>query len=210
MSIWSRWEIPPASDPESGRSPMNSRTRGRSAAVAVLAPTWKVIELAQRGRLIVDVARADLEAAESRLGPFHPTTLHFRAALGEARNAWERLRAQYGTRLLNSAVFEPPVTTLALTTPDRPNGLILVPIQGRAYHVSPLPGTTPAPIQWRIVRLTFADEEEDEEGSREPYHACRLADRSTQCDCAEWAFRGEGVAELACKHLKALAALGWI
>lgn len=185
---------------------MKTRIRGRPAAAAVVSPPRSVVELVQRGRMIVDVARADLEAAESRLGPFHPTSLHFRSALGEALNAWERLRARHGSPTLDAAIAQPPATTLTLSGPGCAKGLLLVPIRGQTYHVESIPGTPPAPIQWRIVRLSTATED-DPEG---PYHACRLADRSTQCDCAEWTFREENAPDPACKHLKALEALGWI
>ena len=37
------------------------------------------------------------------------------------------------------------------------------------------------------------------------------ADGSTQCDCAEWFYREDApTAPDLCKHLAALAALGWI
>ncbi len=42
-------------------------------------PARQAVELVQRGRMILDVAAADLEAAEAALGPFHPTAWHFRA-----------------------------------------------------------------------------------------------------------------------------------
>ena len=48
-------------------------------------------ELAQRRRIMLDVAAADLEAAEARFGAFHPTTSHFRDFLNESRRSWERL-----------------------------------------------------------------------------------------------------------------------
>ena len=49
-------------------------------------------ELAQRRRIMLDVAAADLEAAEARFGAFHPTTSHFRDFLNESRRSWERLQ----------------------------------------------------------------------------------------------------------------------
>ncbi|MFO0956573.1 MAG: hypothetical protein U0800_03790 [Isosphaeraceae bacterium] len=156
--------------------------------------------------MIVDVARADVEASEARLGLFHPTTQHFRAVLGESLNAWERLRAQHGTPMLDAALQQPPVATLTLSTSACPDGLVLVPIRGRTYHVEPIQGTALAPIQWRVARLSTADEE----GHDGPYHACRLADRTMQCDCAEWTFRDEDRPGPGCKHLKALEALGWL
>ena len=49
-------------------------------------PVRQAVELAQRGRMILDVSALDLEVAEARLGAFHPTTWHFRNALNEAGN----------------------------------------------------------------------------------------------------------------------------
>ena len=46
-----------------------------------------------------------------------------------------------------------------------------------------------------------------------PYYVCRLADGSTQCDCAEWTYQiaeNRDGRKTHCKHLAALAALGWI
>ena len=40
-------------------------------------PVRCAAELVQRGCLILDVSVVDLEASESALGPFHPTTWHF-------------------------------------------------------------------------------------------------------------------------------------
>ena len=65
-------------------------------------------------------------------------------------------------------------------------------------------GTALAPVQWCLTRL-------DPPLDDGPYYACRLRDGSTQCDCAEWTYQiaGNGDRTL-CKHLAALAALGWI
>src|SRR3954470_18769208 len=92
-------------------------------------PQWRAVELAQRGRMILDVAAADLEVAETRLGPFHPTACHFREALAEARRSWDRLRARLGGALLEEALAEPPVTVLTLGA-DSPAGprVLLIPI----------------------------------------------------------------------------------
>ncbi len=168
-------------------------------------PKWRAVELAQRGRMILDVATADLEAAEGSLGPFHPTSCHFRAALAEARRSWDRLRAEVGGAALEEALAEPPVTLLTLgdAGPGDIPPYVLVPIAGRTYHAKRLPDTPEAPILWRLARLLDPDDG--------PYHACRLRDGTTQCDCAEWTYQiadldPEGV----CKHLAALVALKWI
>jgi hypothetical protein len=170
-------------------------------------PYRRAVELAQRGRLILDVSSADLEAAEAAFGPFHPTTWHFRNSLNEARRSWERLRAEFGTKALEAALNEPPLTVLTLGEPA--NGVprvILVLIAGQTYRTHQVAGTELAPIQWRLTRLHPPLD-------HGPYYVCRLADGSTQCDCAEWTYR---IAETDqgrktyCKHMAALAALGWI
>ena len=75
------------------RKPISLRDRD------VSDPARRVVELAQRGRMILDVSAADLEAAEAACGPFHPTAWHFRTALQEARLSWDRLRAEFGQSL---------------------------------------------------------------------------------------------------------------
>ncbi len=171
-------------------------------------PGRRAVELAQRGRLILDVAKADLEASEAALGPFHPTTWHFRNALAEARKSWDRLRAEFGLRALDRALAQPPIAVLRLRAGDAPT-LLLIPIEGRSYRAEPVAGTPIAPVQWRLTRL-------DPPLEHGPYYACLLRDGSTQCDCAEWTYRPEptapGVTTAAgsCKHLAALAALGWL
>src|SRR5215208_1670876 len=77
-------------------------------------PARRAVELAQRGRMILDVATADLEAAETTLGPFHPTSWHFRNALHEARRSWDRLRAEFGGSALEAALNQPPLAVLTL------------------------------------------------------------------------------------------------
>ena len=64
--------------------------------------------------MILDVTAADLEAAESVHGPFHPTAWHFRNAWYEARKAWDRLRAELGGARLEAALEECSATVLAL------------------------------------------------------------------------------------------------
>jgi SWIM zinc finger len=164
-------------------------------------------ELAQRGRLILDVSSAGLETAEAALGAFHPTTWQLRNLLGEARRSWERLRAALGTKILEAALSQPPLTTLTLD--ENSNGspcVVLVLIEGKTYRAQQVPGTELAPIQWRLTRLHPPLE-------NGPYYVCRLANRSTQCDCAEWTYR---IAETSaargtyCKHLAALISLGWL
>ncbi len=187
-------------------------------------PARRVVELAQRGRMILDVSAADLEAAEATFGPFHPTAWHFRNALNEARRSWDRLRAEFGSAALEAALGEPPLTILVLggdaatqrdgyrdcdRTEQRPHPgrsapVTLIPIGGRTYRVQAVEGTPLAPVQWRLTRLHPPLDDG-------PYYACRLHDGSTQCDCADWTFQIAGTARHTfCKHLAALAALGWI
>lgn len=182
-----------------GRKPPSLRDRDPSD------PLRRVVELAQRARMILDVSTADLEAAEATLGPFHPTSWHFRNALHEARRSWDRLRAEFGKATLEEALSEAPLTVLTLGAEGRDTPLaILIPIAGQTYRAHRVAGTALAPIQWRIDRLTPPLEDG-------PYYACRLEDRSTQCDCAEWTYRiAEVDTQATCKHLAALTALGWI
>jgi hypothetical protein len=196
----------------SRRNPIPLRDRDASD------PARRAVELAQRGRMILDVSAADLEAAEAACGPFHPTAWHFRNALNEARRSWDRLRAEFGGAALEAAMAEPPLTVLVLggdaepdprparaeRCPGRPAPVVLVPIGGRTYRVQRVEGTALAPIQWRLTRLHPPLEDG-------PYFACRLHDGSTQCDCAEWTYQVAGTdGHAPCKHLAALVALGWI
>jgi hypothetical protein len=172
-------------------------------------PQRRVVELAQRGRMILDVSAADLEAAEAAFGPFHPTTWHFRNGWNEARRSWERLRAELGTKALEAALNQPPVVVLTLGESEPAAGsppVVLVVITGQTYRIQPVAGTELAPVQWRLTRLHPPLEDG-------PYYVCRLADRSTQCDCAEWTYQiaeNHDSRKTHCKHLAALAALGWI
>jgi hypothetical protein len=157
--------------------------------------------------MIVDVSAVDLEAAEAMLGLFHPTTWHFRNALNEARRSWERLRAELGTKTIEAALREPPLTVLTLSQPasGSPN-ILLVTIAGQTYNAERVPGTELAPIQWRLARLVPPLD-------HGPYYVCRLADGFLQCDCADWTYQKaacQSVAQAHCKHLAALAALDWI
>ncbi|MFI5456427.1 MAG: hypothetical protein ACHRXM_13340 [Isosphaerales bacterium] len=170
-------------------------------------PDRCAVELVQRGRLILDVSAADLEAAEATFGAFHPTPWYFRNARNEAQRSWERLRAELGTKALDAALDQPPLTVLTLDEPV--HGMlrvVLILITGQTYRTQKVAGTELAPIQWRLTRLNPPLE-------NGPYYVCRLADGSTQCDCADWTYQ---IAETVndrkthCKHSIALTALGWI
>ena len=79
----------------------------------------------------------------------------------------------------------------------------LILIGGKTYGVERVPGTPPAPFQYRLTRLPPL-----EDG---PYYACRLSDGTTQCDCAEWTYQVYQVPDAGpCKHLAALEAMGWL
>src|SRR5690242_20416113 len=109
-------------------------------------PARRAVELAQRGQMILDVAAADLEAAEAHLGPFHPSAWHVAPALAEARRAWDRLRAEFGSRVLKAALEQPPITLLTIGDhlPDGPRA-IFIPIAGQTYRVERIAGTPIAP-----------------------------------------------------------------
>lgn len=195
-----------------------TRARGRVCDLDPSDPAWQAAELAQRGRMILDVTAADLDAAEEAHGPFHPTAGHFRDAWYEARRSWDRLRAQLGGAKLAAALEEPPLTVLPLGrgaegyAPDRdgrwpvpvpasgrPAPVLLILIAGRTYRAQPVGGTPLAPVIWRLTHLRPSEERERPRarsgsngggGSDDgPYHVCRLHDGTTQCDCAEWIFR---------------------
>ena len=153
--------------------------------------------------MMLDVAAADLQAAEERLGPFHETTWHFRRALADARDGWDRLRARYGLRALEDALSEPPATVLTLGRDAAGDPLaILIVVAGRTYRVERLAGTPEAPAIYRLSRLPARDDG--------PLYLCRLADGSTQCDCAEWTYQIADRSPDDCKHLASLTALGWL
>ena len=210
------WESPAAAGPPwettTVSAPVPMRSRSRSMRDRDESdPQRRVVELAQRGRIILDVSIADLEAAEAVHGAFHPITWHFRNACNEARRSWERLRAELGTRTLEAALNQPPLVVLTLGEDIELPGhgsvrAVLIVIVGRTYCTLRVPGTELAPVQWRLTR----PHPPLEDG---PYYACRLADGATQCDCAEWTYQ---IAEngdsrkVHCKHIAALAALGWI
>ncbi len=79
----------------------------------------------------------------------------------------------------------------------------LILIGGKTYGVERVPGTPLAPLQYRLTRLPPLDDG--------PYYACQLRDGSTQCDCAEWTYQVAQVPDAPpCKHLAALAAMGWL
>jgi hypothetical protein len=165
-------------------------------------PHFQAVELAQRGRMVVDVATADLAAAESRLGAFHETTWYFRNALAEARRAWDRLRADLGSRVIENALAEPPLAVLDLNLRGRATARCVA-IGGKTYRVESVPGTDLARVLWRLTRLPEPDDG--------PYYVGRLADGTVHCDCAGWTYQDdEPAGPRPCKHLHGLAALGWI
>ena len=188
----------PVRTPSTTRTPRRPRPR-----LGPELPAFKDVELIHRGRMILDVAALDLEAAEQRLGPFHETSWFFRRSLADARNTWDRLRARYGLRALEAALEEPPATVLTLgRTPSGDPLAVLLVIAGGTYRVQRVEGTPEAPRIWQMTRLTTNDDG--------PYHACRLIDGTTQCDCAQWIYQIADLSDEHCKHLGALDALGWL
>ncbi len=175
--------------------------RGREPGILADA---SAVERAQRGRLIVEVAAADLEYAEEHLGAFHPTTEHFRRSHAESLRGWERLRAELGSVALEWTIQQPPRAAIAIGADHAP--IVLILIDGQAYRAERVAGPELAPLQWRLDRLRPALD-------FGPYYACRLADGSLQCDCAGWYYRDDEpdpIPEPACKHLAGLRSLGWI
>ncbi|MHB1561503.1 MAG: hypothetical protein ACYC61_28980 [Isosphaeraceae bacterium] len=214
------WEDPARPNPAAPvRQPVSARSRPIPRPLRdrdESDPERRAVELAQRGRIILDVSIADLEVAEAVHGAFHPIAWHFRNACNEARRSWDRLRAELGTRTLEAALNQPPLVVMTLggdsgqngaagIVDDRPRVRLLV-IGGKTYCAQRVAGTALAPIQWRLTRPHPPLE-------NGPYFACRLAGGATQCDCAEWTYQ---VAENpdarlgVCKHIAALASLGWI
>jgi hypothetical protein len=161
----------------------------------------------QRGRLILDVSAADLETSEARFGAFHPTTWYFRNALTEAQHSWERLHAELGQKMVETALGQPPLATLTLgEATNEKNPMVLILIGGQTYRPQRVTGTELAPIQWRLTRLNPPLE-------NGPYYVCRLADGSIQCDCADWTYQiaqADHNHRSQCKHVSALASLRWI
>lgn len=158
------------------------------------------VELIQRGRMLVDLAAAILSATEARFGPFHETAWQDRRTLDDARRAWDRLRAQFGTPALESALSQPTIRPLFLG--GNP-GIRLLVIGGKTYRADRLPGNDLAP---RVVRLRRLPDHDDG-----PYHVCRLRDGGTQCDCAEWFYHVLDTPDAPpCKHLAALRSLSWV
>jgi hypothetical protein len=194
--------------PAAYRHGLASRRVSSPAPLAFIAVDVRTAELVQRAKIIVEIAEADLEVAEEKLGAFHETSWHFRNALTESRRAWDRLRAELGTPMMDAALARPPAAVLTLGCDGDGTQQIatFIAIAGRAYHVEPVPGTQIAPVQWRIGRFDATPDDG-------LYYACRLGDRSTQCDCAEWAYQADaedGSPPRPCKHLAALIALGWL
>lgn len=181
-------------------------------------PSQRAIEVAQRGRIVLDLATTELASMERRLGPFHEKTWVCRRTLAEALRAWDRLRAAYGRAALEAALERPPAAVMTFGGSCGAEGLpraVLMVIGGRTYRARKLEGSSAAPTIWRLDRVPPADPSAlaDDPFALDPYHAVRLADGATRCDCGEWVFSIDGVDDHPtglCKHLAALRALGWV
>jgi len=182
------------------------RSRARARPLEPIALDGETVALAQRGRLRLDLTVCALDAAEQTAGPFSEIARTFRTAVKEAKDAWDRLRAVHGLRALEVALERPPTPAAVwwLDAPIRSHhaAAALIVIGGKSYRAVAVPGTPEAPRIWRLSHLPTSDDG--------PYHACRLADGSTQCDCAEWTYQIQGLSDAPCKHLSALQALGWL
>ncbi len=184
--------------------------RGKSAGrVSAGRPMLdrRVVELVQRGWMILEAATADVEVAESQPTPSEEMLWSCRSTLAEAVRAWEALKAELGPQTVRAALEAPTTSALELSpTGSRGRSVALVLIGGFTYAAVRVPGVELAPIQWRIIRLRGHHE-------IDPYYVCRLADGAIQCDCAEWTYRiaeTERHGKAHCKHSAALVELGWI
>ncbi len=178
------------------RPPWSSNTQPSRGPV-----TRHMVELVQRGRIIMDLAQVRLDEGEASEGPFAPETWQRRQVMAEARRSWERLRAELGTRQLEHALQEPPVATLTIQATQGKGSAQFVLVGGKTYRLEAVEGTPSAPRQWRLVPIPA------QKGGH--YYVCRLATGETQCDCAHWTYRVHQVnGAQPCKHLQALGNLG--
>jgi len=197
---------------------MRMAVRARPRSLDVDEPARRAVEVAQRGRILLDLATAELASAERRHGSFHEKTWARRRTLAEARGAWDRLRAEYGKTALEAALARPPVAVMTFGGSCGPGVLpraVLLVIGGSTFRAQKVPGSVVAPTIWRLDRVPPADPSAlaDDPFALDPYHAVRLGDGSTRCDCGEWVFSVDGVEGHPtglCKHLSALRALGWV
>jgi len=166
-----------------------------------------VIELVQRGRMILDLAEADYEEVVGRRGHDREAAWQCRNTLTEASQSWQRLVEDLGMDTVQTALRQPSQSAIHLESVGHKGQTIsLILIGGSTYTVMREPGVELAPVQWRVARLKPNVEPD-------PYYVCRLANGTFQCDCAEWIYRIAETDRLRtthCKHSAALHALGWI
>lgn len=168
-------------------------------------------ELVQRGRMIVELAAADLHAAEAAYGTAHEITWRFRNQLNEARVSWSHLCAELGPRAIERALSQPPASFLALEPTRSGRGDVnLFCLEGTTFRATRSLNTARGATEWHLASLASSLAE----GLTRPrvrFTVSRARDGSRCCDCAE--VRGaEGVTHDGshCKHVRALLALGWI
>lgn len=115
----------------------------------------------------------------------------------EVATIWARLWSEFGEDVLQVALDCQPIKAVEMDS-----GATLILIDGITYKCEHAHGTRLAEIQWRLTKL-----------DGDAYFACRLANGTLQCDCADWQFRvadATGAQVTHCKHLRALASLGLI
>ena len=138
----------------------------------------------QQAKILYDLARAGLLD---------------RQLTEEMAAIWTRLWNEFGGGIIQTALDCHPIATTTMG-----NGTSLFLIDGETYVFQRAHGARLAEMQWELAKLN--------DGAN-PYYACRLANGTLQCDCADWTYRvaeSNGATCTHCKHLRALASLGLI
>src|SRR5262249_22701103 len=147
------WPVPGSSASRSSPRPRPRPTSLRERDES--DPERRAVELAQRGRIILDVSIADLEAAEAVHGAFHPIAWPCRSAGSEPGRGGRRPRPVPGRSPGGAAPRRPPLVIMPLGEDRTGRALtraILIVIAGRTYCLQRVSGTELAPVQWRLTR----------------------------------------------------------